>query len=188
MTQSIEVKRFVFNVGGTKFMTTPTTIERSEYLKTLVSGKFSPPDEDGSYFIDRNPKLFEQVLEFLRNPGSQIKSKYKKELDFYCIDYTENDVYDHKETYRMKLSDNINSLNDKLDMLIKLEKENNNNNKINKINETDKINALITKEKHVMEKREKGLCLYPGCINKGYEMGNKIQVWCCIQHKQDDIA
>lgn len=50
------------------------------------------PEEDGSYFIDRNPKLFAIILEYLRTGKLYVKHldseqliALKEELDYYQI-------------------------------------------------------------------------------------------------------
>ena len=86
-------ERFKFNLRGTIFETTKETIEKSEFLRALINGKFSPPDDNGAYFIDRSAKLFDKVLNFLSDPNYEFNMKNKHELDFYCVNYEENDLY-----------------------------------------------------------------------------------------------
>uniref|UniRef100_A0A6B2LF59 Potassium channel tetramerisation-type BTB domain-containing protein n=1 Tax=Arcella intermedia TaxID=1963864 RepID=A0A6B2LF59_9EUKA len=57
----------------------------------LSSGHWQP-DEDGEYFIDRNPKLFIHILDFLRTGKVNTKGfteddhlKLKEDLDYYLI-------------------------------------------------------------------------------------------------------
>ncbi|KAK8156586.1 hypothetical protein IWX90DRAFT_411671 [Phyllosticta citrichinensis] len=52
------------NVGGTKFVTAPDTLARSGFLRAA----FSPENlqDDGSLFVDYDPKIFEHVLNYLR--------------------------------------------------------------------------------------------------------------------------
>ena len=65
------------NVGGTYFTTGLTTItkESGSVFEAMFSGQFkvSPDEDDGAYFIDRNPKHFDLILDFLR--GALIPSK-----------------------------------------------------------------------------------------------------------------
>jgi len=50
-------------------------------LSAMFSGNFSTkPDEDGSYFIDRDPKYFPIILNYLRNNTLDIKEMSHKEL------------------------------------------------------------------------------------------------------------
>lgn len=56
------------------------------------------PDTDGSYFIDRNPKYFDIILDLLRNGALPVTAKdmttrqmqeLQKELDYYQIQCNE---------------------------------------------------------------------------------------------------
>ena len=58
------------NVGGIKYQTTLTTLGKYKdcLLYKMFEGLFSKkPNKDGSYFIDRNGKYFEYILDFIRN-------------------------------------------------------------------------------------------------------------------------
>jgi hypothetical protein len=57
----------------------------------LSSGKWQP-DEDGVYFIDRNPKHFDRILDYLRTGELTFEGlddfairKLEKDLDYYMI-------------------------------------------------------------------------------------------------------
>jgi hypothetical protein len=86
------------NIGGKIFMTTSDTLTRSgcdeNYFSALLSGKIpSLRDEDGCYFIDRDGKLFAQILNYLRTGRWMCSSKYDEqqvldEARFYCIEPT----------------------------------------------------------------------------------------------------
>eukprot|EP01103_Thecamoeba_quadrilineata_P000545 TRINITY_DN10474_c0_g1_i1.p1 TRINITY_DN10474_c0_g1~~TRINITY_DN10474_c0_g1_i1.p1 ORF type:complete len:341 (-),score=43.15 TRINITY_DN10474_c0_g1_i1:36-1025(-) len=91
-------EKIKINVGGTVFCTTRRTMlkEPGSMLAAMFSGNFSiEPDSDGEYFIDRSPKYFPIILEFLRDStlDSEI-SRYDsddldhllKELDYYGLD------------------------------------------------------------------------------------------------------
>ena len=60
------------NVGGQRFSTSKNTLLSSlqgeeTFFSSLVSGRIpSDTDEDGSYFIDRDPTLFRLILNYLR--------------------------------------------------------------------------------------------------------------------------
>ena len=61
---------FELNVGGTLFTVTRKTLCRAP--GTMIEAKFSGRHpikltKDGKVFIDRNPKAFEYVIEYLRN-------------------------------------------------------------------------------------------------------------------------
>ena len=83
------------NVGGIYYTTTKDTLTRfpESMLGAMFSGSFTASkDENGYYFIDRNGKLFEYVLDFLRSsilalPGDfQLFDQLCIEADFYQIE------------------------------------------------------------------------------------------------------
>jgi len=58
------------NVGGVKYQTTLTTLAKYKHglLYKMFDGSFSKKaNKDGSYFIDRNGKHFDYILDYLRN-------------------------------------------------------------------------------------------------------------------------
>jgi len=59
-------QRVIVNVGGRVFTSTRATLCRYEdsALVKLVNGE---PEEDGSYFLDRNGENFGHILDFLRD-------------------------------------------------------------------------------------------------------------------------
>lgn len=97
--------RITLNVGGTFFETTRGTLIRNP--ETMLGSMFGGgigkrADKDGSYFFDRSPKLFEHVMDYLRTgylpSGSelgfneQMDGAWKKELEYWGISYTYDDV------------------------------------------------------------------------------------------------
>ncbi|OJJ02343.1 hypothetical protein ASPVEDRAFT_41840 [Aspergillus versicolor CBS 583.65] len=57
-------------VGERWFTTTPDTlVSRSTYFEALLSSRWNTMREDGSYFIDSDPSLFEHILRYLRRPN-----------------------------------------------------------------------------------------------------------------------
>eukprot|EP00026_Physarum_polycephalum_P011907 Phypoly_transcript_12155.p1 GENE.Phypoly_transcript_12155~~Phypoly_transcript_12155.p1 ORF type:complete len:331 (+),score=42.69 Phypoly_transcript_12155:133-1125(+) len=86
-------RKVVMDVGGKRFTTTRDTLLSVEdtYFTALLSGHFQA-EKDGSYFIDRNPKYFAIILEFLRTGQFSVShlnreqiENLKIELDFYQI-------------------------------------------------------------------------------------------------------
>ena len=61
------------NVGGTLFTTTVATL--TKYPDSMLAAMFNPEserppaekDDNGNFFMDRNPRAFVYILEFLRN-------------------------------------------------------------------------------------------------------------------------
>ncbi|PON20149.1 hypothetical protein TGAM01_v210971 [Trichoderma gamsii] len=54
-------------VGERRFTTTRNTlVGESVYFRARLSGSWNDADEDGSYFVDADPTLFEHVLRYLR--------------------------------------------------------------------------------------------------------------------------
>lgn len=59
--------KVVLDVGGRKFITLASTLSESQFLSALVSGRWDHNQQnDGSFFIDADPDLFQYVLEYLR--------------------------------------------------------------------------------------------------------------------------
>jgi len=71
------------NVGGVKYTTSKHTL--TKYPESMLGAMFSQNyipsqvDKDGCYFIDRNGKIFEHILQFLRS-GEFIPPDKPKEL------------------------------------------------------------------------------------------------------------
>lgn len=95
--------RIRLNVGGTIFETTRATIEPSEMLTAMIDRWQGDGDDDACPFIDRCPKKFTHVLNYLR--GYEISENYLHELDFYGIPLPEMTFVpevsfaDHMECY-----------------------------------------------------------------------------------------
>lgn len=61
------------NVGGTVFTTRKSTLMRVDgtYLSAIASGSFEDErDVDGNVYIDRDPKYFQYILNWLRDPSA----------------------------------------------------------------------------------------------------------------------
>lgn len=60
-------EKVTLDVGGRKFITLTSTLDESRFLSALVSGRWDHnQQEDGSFFIDADPDLFKDILEYLR--------------------------------------------------------------------------------------------------------------------------
>jgi len=83
------------NVGGSSFTTSKSTLcMRGGYFEAMLGSGQWKPDEDGEYFIDRNPALFSEVLEFLRTGKlllenfSDVKlERLQDEFAYYQIEF-----------------------------------------------------------------------------------------------------
>ena len=67
----------MLNVGGVKYQTSLSTLtcHSGSFFAKMFGGKFSvQPCSDGSYFIDRDGKNFEHILDFLRTKKIFIKN------------------------------------------------------------------------------------------------------------------
>ena len=85
------------DVGGTMFKTTHGTLLSDQ--NSMLAKMFSPdtkgripaiPDENRAYFIDRCPKYFEIILNFLRGGlmenGANVDLKFlRNEAEYFCI-------------------------------------------------------------------------------------------------------
>ena len=81
------------NVGGQRFSTSRDTLTWTpdSFFSSLVSGRIPIlKDESGAIFIDRDPKLFAVILNFLRtkeisHPSGVDVSALRHEAEFYGI-------------------------------------------------------------------------------------------------------
>ena len=85
------------DVGGTIFKTTHGTLlsdqnsKLAKMFSTEKNGRISAiQDENGAYFIDRSPKYFEIILNFLRGGvmenGANVDLKFlRNEAEYFCI-------------------------------------------------------------------------------------------------------
>jgi len=82
------------NVGGQRFTTTRTTLTsiKGSMLESMFSGRWTiQTDKTGAYFIDRDPKFFGLILNFLRDPSIDIQMDeyqmklFRKEVEFYGL-------------------------------------------------------------------------------------------------------
>jgi hypothetical protein len=70
----IQTKRVILNVGGKRFETSSTTLATvpegilAEMVSEASTVKPYKKDELSTYFVDRNPRFFDFVLDYLRDP------------------------------------------------------------------------------------------------------------------------
>lgn len=86
------------NMGGVKFETTRTTLTAAPYFSMMFDGYFREAEEEMTeMFIDRDPKLFEEVLAYLRNPEIYVSDNAILEGKFYGLDIPPSiDPYTHR--------------------------------------------------------------------------------------------
>lgn len=73
-----------FNCGGKKILTTKDTLMcggKNSYFSTIINQKFRLDLIDGYIFIDRNPKYFEMVIDYLRS--NKIPKQENIDLNFF---------------------------------------------------------------------------------------------------------
>eukprot|EP00743_Colponemidia_sp_Colp-15_P008877 GILK01009687.1.p1 GENE.GILK01009687.1~~GILK01009687.1.p1 ORF type:complete len:231 (-),score=40.05 GILK01009687.1:122-775(-) len=82
------------NVGGGKFTTARSTLCRFEgtKLEAMFSGRWKMAlDREGRVFIDRDPKFFGTILNFLRDPEAHFelavedREAFQREVDWYGL-------------------------------------------------------------------------------------------------------
>jgi hypothetical protein len=85
------------NVGGVLYLTTASTLTNrgKNFFSAMLEGRIPTlRDAAGNYFIDRNGKYFEPVLDFLRTGQLYISAHLEherviEELRFFCLDIRE---------------------------------------------------------------------------------------------------
>ena len=61
------ITQITLQVGERRFVTTSATlVQESQFFSTLLSGRWSEKQPDGSYFIDADGQLFVHILAYLR--------------------------------------------------------------------------------------------------------------------------
>ena len=95
------------NVGGELFATTMDTLSNAAYFNPFLSGRLPHgEDESGALFIDRCPKLFAYILQYLRTrcvPSRfelrSIKQSLRHEAVYYgvpgLVSYINGEVSPH---------------------------------------------------------------------------------------------
>lgn len=79
----------IINIGGQIFHTNEKTL--TSIPNTYFTNLLSQPPQNGIYFIDRNPSIFEDILDYLRDgeiylPTEQkMLKKFKREAQFYKL-------------------------------------------------------------------------------------------------------
>eukprot|EP01118_Nematostelium_gracile_P010358 TRINITY_DN3559_c1_g1_i2.p1 TRINITY_DN3559_c1_g1~~TRINITY_DN3559_c1_g1_i2.p1 ORF type:complete len:319 (-),score=66.20 TRINITY_DN3559_c1_g1_i2:3-959(-) len=91
------------NVGGQRFSTSRSTLTSIEdtYFYAMLSSDQWKPNEYGEYFVDRSPKYFQRIIDFMRSGelifddlSGKEKKEIKIELDYYQIPIPESLKYE----------------------------------------------------------------------------------------------
>jgi len=72
------------NVSGSLFVTSYTTLTSipGTYFSDMFQGiTQAVPDDNGEFFIDRNPKYFEEILDYLRKGSIVVDDLPLQELE-----------------------------------------------------------------------------------------------------------
>jgi hypothetical protein len=107
--------KVVLEVRERRFVTTRQTLTRSTFFSSLLSGRRDNQQEDGSYFIDADPALFEHILRYLRRGTLLDQSKghdygqyhaLLSEARYFGIDALKNWLHDkaYEKTVQVKPS------------------------------------------------------------------------------------
>ena len=84
------MERVYINVGGEIFETYLDTIMQLPYFqgKLNLESKIDSSREN-PIFIDRDPKIFRHILNFLRDHNYEIPKKHYSELDYWGLEVTD---------------------------------------------------------------------------------------------------
>lgn len=97
VAESALPERIKLDVGGRSFSVTLEMMQRfpNSYFARLVSGRWSEKKtEDGAFFINRSARMFEYIVDFLRDGeltvslSAEDRDALYKETDYYQLDMT----------------------------------------------------------------------------------------------------
>jgi hypothetical protein len=89
--QARNVHLIRLNVGGVLYVTTRATLcRKGSYFEAMFSGRHALTQVDGAYYLDRNGRVFEGVLDFLRTgivqpPPNVTFEQLMHELDYFLL-------------------------------------------------------------------------------------------------------
>jgi hypothetical protein len=88
--RDIAKEKIKIDFGGKVFTTSKTTLSKSKWFGAMESRW--QVDEDGAYFIDRNPKFFDAILAYLRTGRWRVRSipkelqdRFLRDLDYFLL-------------------------------------------------------------------------------------------------------
>lgn len=120
-----------FNVGGKKIITTKDTLMiggKNSYFSTIINQKFKLDLTDGYIFVDRNPKYFEMIIDYMRackipKQDNIDLNYFNSEMDFFGVDlpklkniyiYIESNIYGAILTFSGLSKDESEKLTDEM--------------------------------------------------------------------------
>ncbi|KAI2634777.1 BTB/POZ protein [Hypomontagnella submonticulosa] len=80
-SNTMDDERVTLQVGERRFTTLRgTLVTESTYFAARLSGRWHDSNEDGSYFIDADPGIFEHILRYLRNGNFPVFFDLKTQM------------------------------------------------------------------------------------------------------------
>ncbi len=79
-------KKIYLDISGTIVVTYWSTLSKAKYFNDpIVNYGLANSNKKNPYFIDRSPRLFDHVLNYLRDSNYNYPKKYVSELDFFGV-------------------------------------------------------------------------------------------------------
>jgi len=94
-------QKILLDIGGKVFATSIPTLtnQKSHYFTAMFSGKYSTkPNEEGTYFIDRNPTMFQFILDYLRGEDLFLKDMNAKDKKLLLRDAQYYQIHELEES------------------------------------------------------------------------------------------
>lgn len=97
------------NVGGKIFETLESTVNQVPYFNTLLNSQFFKPEEE--IFIDRDPKAFREILNYLRGISTYISKKHWRDLEYFGIEIEDEEKEEGGEKEKEEFDQPITNFN-----------------------------------------------------------------------------
>lgn len=113
--ESMEQGIVILDIGGTTFKTTTSTLINSPFFENFLKRRWRP--DNNVLFIDKDPKIFYYVLEYMRGDlemsslKRSLHDRVAKQLDFFMLDYEEPVIPEVKKRSPLYIIDRINTIN-----------------------------------------------------------------------------
>eukprot|EP00993_Chasmostoma_nieuportense_P001966 NODE_2800_length_1087_cov_74.668750_g2670_i0.p1 GENE.NODE_2800_length_1087_cov_74.668750_g2670_i0~~NODE_2800_length_1087_cov_74.668750_g2670_i0.p1 ORF type:complete len:323 (-),score=82.82 NODE_2800_length_1087_cov_74.668750_g2670_i0:27-995(-) len=85
-------QRVTLNISGWRLEVNAHTVAGNPFFRALLSGSFAPPDRNGGYFIERDPKWAMAIIQYLQDGSYDLHGLNQRELgelraeaDFYMV-------------------------------------------------------------------------------------------------------